>query len=111
MNETEAIIEQLAGRISAPSRYSAKRMVKPVNFYCLAPEASTVSLVGSFNGWSFLANPMKHQPDGSWSAQVQLHHGHHQYYFLVDGEPMLDPKTCGIARNERGERVCLLAVS
>jgi len=42
---------------------------------------------------------------------VQLTHGHHQYLFLVDDEPILDPKGTGIARNERNERVSLMAVS
>jgi hypothetical protein len=42
---------------------------------------------------------------------VELHHGHHQYVFLVDGKPQLDPTASGIARNERNERVSLTAVS
>jgi hypothetical protein len=50
-------------------------------------------------------------PVGWWLAKVQLCHGHHQYRFLVDGKPMLDPHATGIARDERGEQVSLLAVS
>lgn len=92
-------------------RYSAKSNVKPVNFRCVAPQANGVFLLGEFNGWNPSANPMQRQPDGSWMAQVQLHHGHHQYAFLVDGEPMLDPHAYGIVRNERGDRVSLIAVS
>ena len=30
------------------SRYSAKKMAKPVNFICVAPEAKSVTLVGDF---------------------------------------------------------------
>ena len=30
--------------------YSAKNMAKPVNFYCSAPTAQSVCLVGDFNG-------------------------------------------------------------
>lgn len=96
---------------AGPNRYSAKNNVKPVHFYCVAPEAKGVCLVGDFNGWNPLANPMRRDTSGSWTARVQLHHGYHQYLFLVDGEPMLDPKAYGIARNGRGDRVSLVAVS
>jgi len=49
--------------------------------------------------------------DGWWIAQVELGHGHHQYQFLVDGQPMLDPHATGVVRTERDERVSLIAVS
>lgn len=86
-------------------------MTKPVNFICLAPKASNVSLVGDFNEWSPEANPMKRQPDGAWALSVSLSHGHHQYAFSVDGELVLDPQAQGVARNPRNERVSLLSVS
>lgn len=92
-------------------RYSAKRMAKPINFFCFAPEAKQVSLVGDFNDWQPNAHAMCRQPDGSWTLQVALHHGHHQYRFLVDGQPVLDPRATGVARNAQNERVSLLAVS
>ena len=92
-------------------RYSARRMAKPVNFFCLAPEARQVSIVGDFNGWRPEAHPMQRQPDGGWVLQVPLHHGHHLYQFLVDGEPVLDPRAQGVGRTARSERASLLAVS
>lgn len=86
-------------------------MLKPVNFYCHAPQAAQVTLAGDFNGWDAAAYPMQKQPDGIWFIQVPLNHGHHQYWFIVDGAPVLDPRAHGIGRNERNERVSLLAVS
>ena len=86
-------------------------MAKPVNFFCAAPEASQVFLAGDFNDWNSYSHPMARQKDGSWSLQVALNHGHHHYHFLVDGKPALDPRAMGIARNERNERVSLIAVS
>lgn len=110
MNELDKIVGEFPFLIRK-NRYSAKLNLKPVNFFCVAPNARCVSLAGDFNGWNPLANPMQRQPGGSWTAQIELHHGHHQYLFLVDGEPMLDPHAQGIARNERNERVSLMAVS
>jgi len=91
--------------------YSAKKMVKPVNFYCSAPAAQSVHLVGDFNGWNPLAHPMRRQIDGGWFLQVQLTHGYHRYRFLVDGEPVLDPRGTGIARDEQNDGVSIIAVS
>ena len=93
------------------NRYSAKKMAKPINFVCLAPEAKEVFLIGDFNDWHPTATPMKRQVDGSWATQVQLNHGHHHYQFLIDGKPSLDPRAQGVARNEKNEKVSLLAVS
>jgi hypothetical protein len=49
--------------------------------------------------------------DGWWFIQVPLTHGHHQYRFVADGKPMLDPHAAGVARNERNEEVSLVAAS
>jgi 1,4-alpha-glucan branching enzyme len=89
--------------------YSAKNSRKPVNFYCAAPHALSVKLAGDFNHWQPL--PMQKSLDGWWLAQVEVCHGHHQYRFLVDDQPMLDPHATGVARDERGEQVSLIAVS
>ena len=92
------------------ARLSPRKTVKPVNFICLATEARQVSLVGDFNGWQPQATPMKRQPDGCWLVQVPLGPGHHHYQFLVDDKPTLDPRAQGIARNEQGQKVSLIAV-
>jgi 1,4-alpha-glucan branching enzyme len=92
-------------------RYSAKKMAKPINFRCQAPQARAVSIIGEFNHWDPAVHLMQRQPDGSWYLQIPLHHGHHRYLFLIDGVPTLDPRAPGVARNEKGERVSLLAVS
>lgn len=92
-------------------RYSAKRMAKPVNFVCNAPDARFVSVLGDFNHWDENANPMVRRPDGAWFAAVPMHHGHHRYVFLVDGKRQLDPAAQGVARNDHNERVSLISVS
>lgn len=91
--------------------YSAKNMAKPVNFYCAAPAARSVCLVGDFNCWNPASLPMTRRVDGWWFRQVPLTHGCHLYRFLVDGKPMLDPRATGTARDEADEEVSLVAVS
>jgi 1,4-alpha-glucan branching enzyme len=49
--------------IGALPRYSAKRNLHHAVFFCRAPEAKQVSLVGDFNCWDPTANPMSRQPD------------------------------------------------
>lgn len=93
------------------SRYSAKRTRHHIDFFCRAPRARQVSLVGDFNDWQSTANPMKQMPDGNWMVSLELSHGYHQYVFLVDGQPVLDPKASGKGLNERNEPVSLIAVS
>ena len=93
------------------NRYSAKKFALATNFLCFAPQAKSVYVIGSFNDWNPTANPMKRQPDGGWHAQIPLSHGHHHYLFLIDGKPTLDPRAQGTVRNERNEKVSLIAVS
>ncbi len=93
------------------NRYSAKKMAKPINFVCLAPEARRVTLIGDFNDWDPNAFPMRKQPDGNWSLQIPLNHGHHHYQFLIDGKPTLDPRAQGVGRNESDQKVSIVAVS
>ena len=108
MNDTYKTTPGAAGM---SGRYSAKRTLHHKDFFCTAPKAQRVCLVGDFNEWKPDANPMRKMPDGRWMIGMELHHGHHQYLFLVDGQPQLDPNASGIARNERNERVSLVAVS
>jgi 1,4-alpha-glucan branching enzyme len=97
--------------LGRPDRYSAKNNLRPINFSFLAPEAKHVSVIGDFNNWSPNANPLKRGPDGGWTAQIPLKHGHHRYVFLVDGVRTLDPRAQGVSRDQNNERVSLIPVS
>jgi 1,4-alpha-glucan branching enzyme len=90
---------------------AGRRTLHHVDFYCYAPAAEQAALVGDFNGWEPAANPMQRTPDGYWRVGLELTHGHHQYQFIVDGRPILDPRAAGKVRNERNEPVSLIAVS
>ena len=54
---------------------------------------------------------MQRSVDGWWLAHIDLTHGYHQYRFLVDGKPVLDPHATGVVRDECNERASLIAVS
>jgi 1,4-alpha-glucan branching enzyme len=101
--------------MSNPGGYSdAKTERRPlhlVDFFCRAPQAQSVFLIGDFNEWQPTAHPMNRMPDGCWVLRLELPHGHHQYLFLVDGKPTLDPNAMGKAHNERNETVSLIAIS
>jgi 1,4-alpha-glucan branching enzyme len=90
---------------------SGRRPLHLVDFFCRAPEAKSVSLIGDFNGWQPATHLMTRMPDGGWVIQLELPHGHHQYLFLVDGQPTLDPNAMGKVHNERNETVSLIAIS
>ena len=95
--------------IQKQSNYSAKSSLRPVNFYCAAPQAQAVDITGDFNHWHPMR--MKRLLDGWWFVRLELCHGHHQYRFIVDGNPQLDPTATGTALDEHNERVSLVAVS
>lgn len=60
--------------------------VKLVQFMLVAPNASTVSVVGDFNDWDPSATPLREAADaGVWTITVPLSAGRHQYVFMVDG--------------------------
>ena len=49
------------------SRFSGDKVI----FRVWAPNASSVSVVGDFNGWDCLADPMYKVTDGIWEAQIE----------------------------------------
>jgi 1,4-alpha-glucan branching enzyme len=76
---------------SIVARRAVLPLVKPVRFRLHAPEAKLVWLVGKFNGDGFKNHEMKKTVDGYWECSIELKRGHHEYHFLVDGVPTIDP--------------------
>jgi 1,4-alpha-glucan branching enzyme len=69
-----------------------KPMTGAVRFTLLAPGATQVFLVGSFNGWAKRATPMK-MVDGVslWSVDVPLPEGEHTFMYVIDGVRWITP--------------------
>ena len=111
MNPGQRLPFNTAGPVGG---YSARRPEHSVVFFfCAAPQAKSVSVVGDFNGWQAAAHPMQRMPDGCWTARLELRHGSYRYLFLVDGQPRLDPHARGLVRepNEWHEAASLITVS
>jgi 1,4-alpha-glucan branching enzyme len=102
------MVMQATQNYSNSENYSAKNSIKPVNFYYAAPKAHSVEITGDFNHWHSF--PMQRLLDGWWFVRLELCHGHHQYRFMVDGMPKLDPHAMGSSLDERHEPVSLIAV-
>jgi 1,4-alpha-glucan branching enzyme len=68
---------------------------KRVIFRICAPEAGSVSVAGSFNGWNTASHPLKQglewTIDGVWQRVMYLGAGVHEYRFIVDGSWQDDP--------------------
>ena len=64
-----------------------------VTFKCIAPDASQVYLVGSFNDWNPTATPLKKTLKGHWSITLTLPQGRYEYRYLVDNQWFTDPNT------------------
>jgi 1,4-alpha-glucan branching enzyme len=74
------------------------------NFSLAAPEAATVQLVGDFTQWQQKPINMHKNPNGVWTAHVELPPGAHHYRFLVDGQWRDDPACARHAPNPYGSQ-------
>lgn len=81
----------------------------PVTFVFYAPKAKSVSLVGTFNDWNPEKTPMNRGKDGTWSVQVSLPQGRHEYLFLVDGSRYeSDPNALELRQDGMGNENAVL---
>jgi 1,4-alpha-glucan branching enzyme len=65
-----------------------------VTFRLEDPAASTVSVVGSFNGWSPQNHRLQRRDSKTWEITLSLAPGRYAYRFLIDQKKqVLDPTT------------------
>lgn len=62
-----------------------------IAFRVRAPDASKISIIGDFNDWDPLANPLEKGAQGIWKTTVPLEDGAWRYLFVVDGTGLTDP--------------------
>jgi 1,4-alpha-glucan branching enzyme len=82
--------------VSACAATMTPELPKPVTggmrFTLSAPQAKTVCVVGSFNGWVKGAMPMKRMGNkGLWVAEVALRPGEHTFMYVVNDKEWVVP--------------------
>jgi hypothetical protein len=108
-----ALVLWLAPHASAPSAPAVRRATDTVfvRFELAAPQARTVSVAGSFNGWRVGALTLTRNASGVWSATVPLPVGEHRYEFVVDGTQWVaDPTAHDIVDDGFGGRNSVIVV-
>lgn len=65
---------------------------REVRFRCVAPEAQSVFLAGTFNNWNSTATPMQPAEAGAWQAVIVLSPGRYEYKYIVDGIWYCEPE-------------------
>ncbi len=64
-----------------------------VAFAIEASNATSVSVVGDFNGWDAARTPLAKDATGTWKVRTDLRKGKvYDYAFVVDGHWVVDPK-------------------
>ena len=79
--------------VAVASTRALQEVPRKVQFVLDAKRATSVAVVGDFNGWDGNATPLERDStSGVWSALVDVRPGRHLYAFLVDGKTLtLDP--------------------
>jgi len=86
------LIMGLSACATAMKPEAPKPVAGGIRFSVTVPAAISVSLVGSFNGWSATAHRMTSTgSNGLWSVVVPLRQGEHTFMYLIDGKTWLVP--------------------
>ena len=98
---------------SLPARIVAGPPRQVGRFYLFtyhAPDAGSVAVAGTFNGWLPTQHMMEPR-DGVWFGLLEIPRGRHRYKFLVDGiRWVIDPQNPRQAGDGSGGRASALAV-
>ena len=96
-----AIVDRPEGLVTSPIVGESS-----VTFNYGDDSATSVSVAGSFNGWSATATPMTKNDEGVWTATVDgLEAGEYQYKFVVNGDTwMLDPMNGNVVTEADGNQ-------
>ena len=85
--------------------------VQTVQFVLRAPRASSVTLVGDFNDWDTVGNPMAKAAGDLWTITIPLTAGRYTYTFIVDGKRWVaDPSAPRAPADEFGQPSSVVTV-
>ena len=89
----------------APAQSAAKSEISKIghiSFQLVKPEAKSVCVAGSFNGWRPEQTPLLPVGHGRWAGELSLKPGCHEYLFVVDGQWLPDPNAKEAVQNPYG---------
>lgn len=73
-----------------------------VTFSCLAPAATMVNVLGTFNHWSLTNGVMERDAAGFWTKTVSVPlEGSYDYKFVIDGQWVLDDRNPDYGKDHR----------
>ena len=102
-NASRILLLLTAGLVLAGSAWSAVEPVEGgIRFTYYDPDAGSVHLAGSFNGWNATATPMVRDDEGYWRVTMDLGAGKHEYKFVVDGAWITDFENPDLASDGYG---------
>ncbi len=96
---------------ASPSTTVSPQRNAPVVFKICAPEATRVTVAGTFNEWNAEATPLYRQPDGTWQLELYLPPGVYEYRFVIDGCWCDDPNATEFVPNPFGSLNAILRVT
>ena len=76
-----------------------------VSFFFQSLPGRAVSVAGDFNNWDPFWHRLQEIQPGEYRLTVQMPPGRHFYYFIVNGDRVLDPINQDSARDYEGYRV------
>jgi len=96
--------------VPPPTKAADRPIEKPVEFVVNKPDASSVMVAGTFNGWDSKRTPLRKGP-GGWKTTLWLPPGRYEYRFVANGEWMNDPNERDSAPNQFGGTNSVLVVA
>jgi 1,4-alpha-glucan branching enzyme len=81
-----------------------------VEFQLSAPQAKSVNVCGTFNGWRTNAGCLTKDYRGIWKGSIQLKPGRYEYRFFVDGQWTDEPRAGKTVTNQFGSKNAVLEV-
>lgn len=103
--------DRLLHRAPSPAEPPITEDGVPVRLVIHLEGAQTVSVAGTWNGWSPSAQPLISDGDGTFSTVLMLPRGRHEYLFVVDGESwVLDPSASLVVEDGFGQRNAVLEI-
>lgn len=98
-----------AGEIDQGPAQVARQLGR-VHFRVRIPNAGSVSVVGTFNGWDERRGELDSVGDGWFERTLTVRPGHHRYHFVVDGEPQVPEGAPRYVEDDFGGRDAVLLV-